>query len=640
MQFKYPELFWALFLLLIPIFIHLFQLRRFKKTPFTNVKMLQMVISESRRSNTIKKWLLLLTRLSMLTVLIIAFAQPFFAEKSALKQKETIIYLDDSFSMQAKTDKGTLLKDAIQSLVKSIPKDDLFTLFTNKKVFKNVSIQDIQNEILRLEPTLEQFDLNEISLKAATLFGNDRATEKNLVIISDFQQRMASKAVDSSHTIQKHLIQLATEKATNISIDSVYLSDTKSENIEITALLSSTAEVESTPVSLFNEEKLIAKTSAVFNTNKMASVRFTIPEGQAIKGKIQILDTGLPYDNLFYFSIDQKEKIKVMAIGPADSGYLQRIYSEDEFQFSHYALKDLDYSTLDAQNLILLNELPTIPSSLSVSLKSFTDAGGSLVIIPAKSIDLDTYNTLSTHYYTTTYLQSQNGDRNITDITFSHPLYQNVFEKNIGNFQYPKVSRYLKIKTVAPEILSFQDGNPFLVGLENIYLFTASLASENSNFKRSPLIVPTFYTMGHNSLKLPRLYQIIGDRTRVDVSYRLPKDNILSLSNEAVEFIPRQRSLTNKVSLSFDENNIAAGTYEISNNDIWLKNISFNYPREESELHYIDLQGLHSSTKNRSIASFFQNVQKNNAITELWKWFIILAVFFILVEVLIQKYYK
>jgi hypothetical protein len=45
MQFKHPEILWALLLLLIPIIVHLFELRRFKKTPFTNVKMLQKVVA-------------------------------------------------------------------------------------------------------------------------------------------------------------------------------------------------------------------------------------------------------------------------------------------------------------------------------------------------------------------------------------------------------------------------------------------------------------------------------------------------------------------------------------------------------------------------------------------------------------------
>src|SRR5690606_41413776 len=108
MQFKYPELLWALLLLLIPILIHLFRLRRFKKTTFTNVKFLKKVVSESRRSRSIKKWLLLCTRLLLLAALVIAFAQPFLANDRALKEKESVIYLDDSFSMQAKGNKETL----------------------------------------------------------------------------------------------------------------------------------------------------------------------------------------------------------------------------------------------------------------------------------------------------------------------------------------------------------------------------------------------------------------------------------------------------------------------------------------------------------------------------------------------------
>ena len=123
MQFKYPELLWALFLLLIPVFIHLFQLRRFVKTPFTNVKLLQKVVAESRKSNTLKKWLLLFTRMGLLAGIVLAFAQPFFAAKTVLKDKETVIYLDDSFSMEAKTENGTLLSDAAQDLIKSLPKD-------------------------------------------------------------------------------------------------------------------------------------------------------------------------------------------------------------------------------------------------------------------------------------------------------------------------------------------------------------------------------------------------------------------------------------------------------------------------------------------------------------------------------------
>ena len=151
MQFKHPELLWALFLLLIPILIHLFQLRRFKKTPFTNVKLIKKVVSESRKSSTLKKWLLLFSRLGLLAGLVIAFAQPFNASETALKEKENVFYLDNSFSLQTKTENGTLFQNTVQEFIKNIPEEQKFHLFTNDNVFLDVEIKDIQNDLLNLD---------------------------------------------------------------------------------------------------------------------------------------------------------------------------------------------------------------------------------------------------------------------------------------------------------------------------------------------------------------------------------------------------------------------------------------------------------------------------------------------------------
>ena len=79
MQFKHPELLYALFLLIVPILIHLFQLRRFQKVQFTNVKFLKAVKLQTRKSSQLKKWLTLLTRMLLLACSIIAFAQQHFS---------------------------------------------------------------------------------------------------------------------------------------------------------------------------------------------------------------------------------------------------------------------------------------------------------------------------------------------------------------------------------------------------------------------------------------------------------------------------------------------------------------------------------------------------------------------------------
>ena len=151
MQFKHPEFLYALFLLLIPIIVHLFQLRRFQTVDFTNVKFLKRVIMQTRKSSQLKKWLTLITRILLLTFLILAFARPYFSKNNNLnKEIEYVIYLDNSFSMSAKGNNGELLKRAAQDLIEKIPEQQRFTLFTNNSVFKDVTINDLKNELIEI----------------------------------------------------------------------------------------------------------------------------------------------------------------------------------------------------------------------------------------------------------------------------------------------------------------------------------------------------------------------------------------------------------------------------------------------------------------------------------------------------------
>ena len=107
MQFRHPEILYFLFFLIVPILVHLFQFRRFKKEYFTNVKFLKALSVQTRKSSKIKKWLLLSSRLLLLVCIVLAFAQPYFrAKDNKNTTNELYIVLDNSFSMQAKGKKG------------------------------------------------------------------------------------------------------------------------------------------------------------------------------------------------------------------------------------------------------------------------------------------------------------------------------------------------------------------------------------------------------------------------------------------------------------------------------------------------------------------------------------------------------
>lgn len=639
MQLKYPELLWALLLLLIPIIIHLFQLRRYKKTPFTNVVLLQKVVSQTRKSQELKKWLLLFARMLMFASLIIAFAQPYLAGNAKSERKERIIYLDDSFSMQAKSENGELLQIAVQDLIKGLPADQEIGLFTNLETYRGVTPSAIKNELIGLPHTYNQLSLDDILLKAGTMTDENDETGLQLLVISDFQDRMY-RSKDSFPATDVQLIQLKPETITNIAIDSIFISNQSPTQLELKAKLSSIGAVEDTPVSMWNADTLIAKTAANFTEDGNAEVIFSLPKDIVIDGKVEINDSGLNYDNQIYFNIDKKKKIRVLSIGPESSPFLDRIFNPDEFNFQQFALNDLNYSIIDRQNLIVLNQISVLPVALQNALRAFSRSGGSIVVIPSEATDLGTYNPFLSNYAGTGFGEKMLMEHQITDISFRHPLFDNVFEKSVRNFQYPMAKSYYSISSGLAPILRFDNGDPFLLGNDSFFVFTTPINPEQTNFMNSPLIVPTFYNMGAMSLRLPELYHLLSSDTEIDIPISLSRDEIAKVVKGDYEFIPLQQSYSNKTSLDFEEYPAEDGIFDMVLNDSLLGRISFNYPREESALKYAEIEGSPMAADSNNITELLNTIEKENKLKELWLPFVILALFFAIAEVLIQKLIK
>ncbi|TDU39964.1 putative membrane protein (TIGR02226 family) [Gelidibacter sediminis] len=641
MQFKNPEILYALLLLLIPILIHLFQLRRFKKVAFTNVQLLKNISIQTRKSSQLKKWLTLLTRMLLLACIIIAFAQPFLSNLNSLNTKsETVIYLDNSFSMQAKGVNGTLLNTAIQELLENVGENENISLFTNNSDFKNTSIKAIRNDLIELTYSSNQLDYDAVILKGTKAFSHEKGSTKNFLIISDFQQNNSALNLVNDSQLNYRLVQLKPVKPSNTSIDSLYISKSNAETLELTVLLSNQGlPIENMPVALLDNGQLIAKTA--ISINKSTETIFTIPNNKAFNGKITIDDPHLNYDNSFYFSLNNSDRIKVLAINEADATFLERLYSPDEFDLTLIDFEQLNYSSITDQNLIILNQLKSVPNSLTTSLTSFSDNGGSILIIPSDDTNLNTYNHLFSNLSLSTFNSLNSVEKRITNINFSHPLLNNVFDKKVDNFQYPKVNANYKFGSAGgTAILSYEDNTPFLIQSNASYTFSAALDETNSNFKNSPLIVPVLYNIGKQSLKLPRLYYTIGKTNTIDINTSLNQDAILKLKQDESTLIPQQKTYNGKVRITTDEYPRNAGFYNVTNKREVIKRLSFNYNRSESFLDYMDLSTIKNSAKSSSVASAIADIKSMTNVDALWKWFVIFAIAFLIIEMLILKSLK
>jgi len=137
MHFINPYFLFGLIAIAIPIIIHLFNFRRFKKVYFSNVKFLKEIEISTKKQNKVRSWVLLFSRILAIICLVLFFSQPYFSNsETKLVEKglnAVVICVDNSFSMQNQGKEGRLLDEAKQKakdIVNQYNTNDEFLLLT------------------------------------------------------------------------------------------------------------------------------------------------------------------------------------------------------------------------------------------------------------------------------------------------------------------------------------------------------------------------------------------------------------------------------------------------------------------------------------------------------------------------------
>ena len=446
MQFKNPEVLYFLALLIIPILVHLFQLQKFVKVPFTNVAFLQKLVQENRKSSKIKKWLILCTRMLLFSAILFAFSQPYFSNKNTSKKQHTFIYLDNSLSTNTEGEKGNLLQIAAQEIIKNASRKDVYSLQTNTDFYKDISYSELKDQLLKIKNTSKKLEFNSIFLKINNLIENKTNTLSKNILISDYQSNYNYKFTNVTPAFSA--IKLTPSTKTNISIDSVFIGNRNTNNFTINVVVKNQGEAKKNiPIAIFNDKKLISKQSYSIKKDALETVPFIIQNQANFLGKIQLTysDT-FSFDNTFYFSSNSTKKVNILSIGN-EANFLSKIYTEDEFNFTQSSLQNVNYNSIQKQQLIILNELEQIPETLSKSILDFSNKGGNIVIIPNENSELKSYNNFLKKIGNSKMESKVSDTLKITTINYEHPLFKNVFQNKVSNFN---------IQTLKVTILSLQ----------------------------------------------------------------------------------------------------------------------------------------------------------------------------------------
>lgn len=643
MQFKHPEFLYFLSLLIIPILVHLFQLRKFKKVPFTNVAFLEKLVIKNRKSSQIKKWLLLFCRMLLITGIVLAFAQPFFSNKEKEVAQHSFIYLDNSLSTSANGNSGNILRTATQDLIDNLVENANYSLLTNTNFYKNISSEEFKSQLKKVKSSTKNLTTDEILLKISSL----KNTTENF-LISDFQNTKKEDFLNEKLPLT--LVQVTPVLKSNLSIDSVFVNQNESNSIVVNAVVTNQGiSKKNIPIALYNDKKLLGKQTFEVEENEEKTISFSIERTNPFRGKLEInfKDT-YNFDNTFFFSLNSNEKINVLAIGESND-FLSRIYTSDEFNFTSNSSQNVNYNSIEQQQLVILNELEKIPQSLTTGLSTFIKNGGHLIVIPNLKSDLNTYNSFLKNISAGNIQNKKSDSLKITSINFNHPLLKNVFDKQVRNFQYPFVTTtYLTNFTNSSRIIGLENNTSFVsqVKLNNskMYWFSSPINKEYSNFTNSPLIVPVFYNIGQESLQLSKLFYRLQETNDIEVNVQLNKDDILTINKQQNSFIPLQQTFQNKVKLTTYELPESKGFYTITNKDNPIQTIAFNNKKSESSLNFTNLLNEFTDNENVTVSSSVKETAKKiaqkNKVHWLWKWFLGLAIVSLLLEILILKYFK
>lgn len=680
MNFLYPSFLYGLFALALPIIVHLFNFQKYKVVYFSNFQFLQNLQMQTKRHSSIKRWILLLLRMLLITAIVFAFSHPYLKESNAKQVFATntvCVFVDNSFTMKDKGDENLLInhaKSSAKQIANAFSPTDKFVLITNDlsaEQFRVISREDFISKVDEIKTNRTSCRFSELSLKVNDLFSTISQSNKRFFVISDFQKSafdFDKTSIDT--TIYVNLIHLPHASSNNIAVDSCWFEQPVFRgNQHLTLYVQvknySISSFENIPltVSINNQEKATALCNLPSNSSVIVPLNFSATEVGMIKGEVQINDPGdIDFDDIFYFNFDIDSEVKVLEIYEKTSNkFLNSVFATDSiFHYSAQPLNNVRYDELAKYQLVILSQLSTIASGSVSEFDKYVKNGGSLVFVPSPISPLD--NSVFTFLNTVFSLQLGSLTSSKTQIQYvnvQHSLFKNVFDGSISESEMPSILQYYPVSNKGGEFQElFKLQNLDCVfgvsrhGLGFVFVFGISLDESFGNFSNHPLIVPSFINMALSQEKHRRLYyrlnsnEIIKLRSAEFKGEQVPK---MKAVNQNVEIVPQMITASGEIHL-LEQNQLEfPGNFYITNSNEIIEGVAFNYPNMESNMSFYKLDDLKSliktgSYKNVSLFNY-QQLSTNTAIqtssfTSIFNWLILFALLLLMMEVAVVKFWR
>lgn len=616
MGFLFPLFLFAAAALAIPVLIHLFNLRRYKRVLFPDTRFLRNIQLSTKRQSKIRNWRLLALRLLFLAALILAFAQPYTggANREA-KATVTVIYLDNSYSMTLGKGQENLLqraKNKARQLIGTAGNDSRFLLLSNDKITATRPM--LRNEALQaldgIKPVSKQVSFRQIMGSITAAQSNEKNERWDVYLFSDLQQSTfladGSKVAVPANT-RLYLYPFQAAEASNLYIDTAYFLsptlDTRQPNALVVAVKHNgeTQEQNSNlQVSVGNQVRAVSVIDMGSDTLWTDTLALQLNGTGWQDIAIALQDHPLSFDDTFRIAARTAPNLSVLIVSDqAINPYLQAAFKTyDGFKVVQENVNAVKKEDWKQYSLIVLQHSTAITPGVRDAVKEALQRGQNILLFPGNITNVDAFNESLKAWGDISFGKEDTARQQVVSLQQAHPLMQDLFEKVPENVQLPlTLRRYPIDASIAANqqaLMSFRDGRPFLAQYAlqqgKLYICATSLDDRSSNFALSYFFVPVLYKMavqnGGNNMyavsigsNLPLWLPVTGNDER----------KVWHLRSAGFDAIPAQRPSGAGVEVFAGNTAKDAGFYSLSNEastDSVL--IALNTNRAESLLSYAD----------------------------------------------------
>lgn len=681
MSFANPAFLWALSALAIPVLIHLFQLRRFKRIDFPNVHLLAEVNQQTRARRKVQHWLVLLARILALACLVLAFARPFLPGSAAIAGEQVVsIHVDDSHSMDALGSEGRALdaaRTAARSIITQGAPSTRYQLLTGRFQGREQLLVD-RDEALesasRVSTGPNTRPLSQVMARQREALHAGEAPVKRAYLITDLQRTITDVGTWTADSSVEHIIvPIPTQDAMNLSIDSVWFQGPvrrlgQRESLTVRISNHGGQELVNVPLRLtVNGEQRAMTTFSIAGGSTIDSTLHFISGTTGDQwGTIELDDAPVRFDDRFYIAYRVQESIRVLLIGGADAtsdADIERAFSasgttaDSTHRFSRMDLRAVDRSQLKGQDLIVLNALPDVSSGLVQDLSDALKAGASVAVFPPREGTSMGYRELLARGGMTATQDTDTALRKVDRIDLEKPFYRDIFSNMPRNVDLPQGRERWNLRTApgTDVLLRMQDGRPFLVSrmIErgNMFVCAAPLAERSGNFTRHGLFAATLLRMAELSRPSPPLYHHTNTAALLPLyGPEPPGDRVPHLRGPGgVDIVPELRRVNGSAYLALHDEDLPDGQYAVTFDGDTVLALALDLDRRESDLRTMAVEELKAAIERRGLSNFkvleagddlSLRLAELDQDRKLWKWFVALALIFLVAEVLLIRFLR